>query len=125
MKLNEMFRLKKCFVIVITFILFLCSCSSETDDWKEVKIEKCGTIKIPNHWTFLIEDEIMYILENETPIMISYQRTGESQSNSYVSDFKYIEFTTSAVFSNSAIYGKAKYFLGDKGTVLSSPENNI
>ena len=106
--------MKKCFFIVILIILSLCSCSSDVNDWKTINIEGCGTIKIPNNWDFCIQDEIMYITSDENPVMISYNRTGENESNYYFPDFKYISMSTSAVLSNSVVYGKAKYFYLDK-----------
>ena len=45
--------------------------------------------------------------------MISYEPTGNSESNSFFSNFKYVDMSTSAVLSNSAIYGKAKYLYLD------------
>ncbi len=106
--------MKKVCILLILTIFILCGCSSDTDNWKTVNIEKWGTVKIPNDWEYYVEDEIIYIVKNEVPIMISYDRSGEIQSNSYFSDFKYIDFLDSAVLSNSAIYGKAKYYYSGK-----------
>ena len=106
---------KTCLFIITILVLILCGCSSETDGWKTIYIPKCGTIKIPAEWDYYVENETMYIMKNESPIMISYQRTGETESNSYFSSFRYIDTITSAVLSNSAIYGKAKYsYLDDE-----------
>ncbi len=106
--------MKKVCILLILTIFILCGCSSDTDDWKTVNIEKCGTFKIPNDWDYYVEDEIIYIMKNDIPMMISYDRSGEIQSNSYFSDFKYIDLLESAVLSNSAYYGKAKYYHSGK-----------
>lgn len=106
---------KMCLFIITILVLILCGCSSETDGWKTIYIPKCGTIKIPPEWDYYVENETMYIMKNESPIMISYNITEETYSNSYFSDFRYIDTITSAVLSNSAIYGKAKYsYLDDE-----------
>lgn len=106
--------MKRCFLFVIALTLLLCGCFSETDDWKILNIEGCGTFRIPNYWEYSFQDEAIYITSNEKPIMISYERTGKSESNSFFSDFKYVDISTSAVLSNGAIYGKAKYSYMDK-----------
>ena len=121
---------KTCLFIITILVLILCGCSSETDGWKTIYIPKCGTIKIPAEWDYYVENETMYIMKNESPIMISYQRTGETESNSYFSSFRYIDTITSAVLSNSAIYGKAKYsYLDDEieryYLYLSSPHDDV
>ena len=106
---------KTCLFIITILVLILCGCSSETDGWKTIYIPKCGTIKIPPEWDYYVENETMYIMKNESPIMISYNITEETHSNSYFSDFRYIDTITSAGLSNSAIYGKAKYsYLDDE-----------
>lgn len=101
---------KICFLLGLVFAIIMCGCYSNTDDWKTVTIEKCGTFKIPNDWDYYVEDEIIYIMKNDVPMMISYDRSKEIQSNAYFSDFKYIDLLESAVLSNSAFYGKAKYY---------------
>ncbi len=97
-----------CFILIVS-ILLLYGCASSTKNWKKVDIEDCGTLKIPNEWTFRVENNIMYIVNGEKPIMISCKRTGESESNLYFNDYKYIEFINSSVLSNGPIYGKAQY----------------
>lgn len=97
-----------CFIFII-FTVILCSCSSDTDNWKTICIENCGTMKIPNNWTFFIENDIMYIMDGKNPVMISCERTGKKESNLYFTDYQYIDFISSAVLSNDPIYGKAKY----------------
>ena len=106
--------MRRCFCVVVALVLLLCGCSNTTDDWRVLKIEKCGTLRIPNDWEYSIEDGIIYITCDDKPIMISYERTGSNESNSFYSDFKYIDVSTSAVLSNSAIYGKAKYLYKGK-----------
>lgn len=101
-----------CFILVISMLL-LCGCTSSTENWKEIDIADCGTLKIPDEWTFLIENGIMYIIDGDKPIMISCKRTGENESNLYFSDYKYVEFISSSVLSNGPIYGKAKYLYED------------
>lgn len=110
---GETLVMKKCFVVVTILGLLLCGCSSETDDWKILNIEECGTIQIPNDWEYSFRDGIIYITSNEKPIMISYERTGKSETNYFFSNFKYVDISTSAVLSNGAIYGKAKYYYLD------------
>lgn len=106
--------MKKFLMVIMVMILFLSACSSETENWKVVEIKGCGIIKIPNEWDCFVQDDVIYIMEDEKPKMISYKRTDQNESNAYYTNFKYIDFTTSAVLSNSAIYGKAKYLYLDK-----------
>ncbi len=106
--------MKKCCLIMIALVLLLCGCSSETDDWEILNIEGCGTFRIPNYWEHSFQDGEIYIMSNEKPIMISYERTGKSETNSFFSNFKYVDLSTSSVLSNGAIYGKAKYSYLDK-----------
>ena len=97
-----------CFILIVSLLL-LCSCNLDTKNWKKVYIQNCGTLKIPNEWTFFIENDIMYITEEEKPIMISCKRSGDNESNLYFNDYQYVEFISSAVLSNGPIYGRAKY----------------
>ena len=97
-----------CFFLAIS-VLLGCGCKSNTENWQKIHIENCGTLKIPPEWNFFTEDGVMYIMDGEKPIMITCKRTGESESNLYYNDYKYVGFITSAVFSNGVIYGKAEY----------------
>lgn len=106
--------MKKVFAVILVLIMFLSACSSKTEDWKIVNIKNCGTIKIPNEWDSFVQDDVIYIMQDENPKMISYMRSEQNESNAYFSNFKYIEMITSAVLSNNAIYGKAKYLYLDK-----------
>ena len=94
--------------IILTVIV--CGCSPDTDEWETIFIENCGSFKIPDEWDCFFEDDIIYIVNNQKPVMISYQRTGELESNSYFTDFRHMNTVTSACLSNGAIYGKSKYF---------------
>ena len=104
-----------CFFVIITLVLLLYGCHNETEGWKTINIENCGTIKIPNDWDCFTDDKTMYIMNGEDPVMISHRRTGNGESNAFFSDFQYIDMSTSAVLSNSAIYGKARFnYAGNK-----------
>ena len=95
-------------------LLLLIGCASDTADWKQINIEDCGTIKIPSQWDVVVEDDIIYITENEKPIMITTKRSGERESNLYYKDYVYVDFISSAVLSNGVIYGRCKCIYDNK-----------
>jgi hypothetical protein len=105
--------MKKIFglIIVICIVFSLAGCSSQTKNWQLIEFSDYGTMKIPSEWSCFVQDGIYYIMNGESPVMISYRGRGigEKESNLYFDDFQYIDFVTSAVLSNGPIYGKAKY----------------
>ena len=111
--------MKKIICLIISFsMLILCGCSSDTDDRRELTIAGCGTVKIPATWNAFEKDGIVYVTENDTPIMITTKCSGEKESNMYYKDYIYVDFISSAVLSNGVIYGKCKCIYNDRTVEL-------
>lgn len=96
--------------ILAAFCTWLLGCGNEQADWQKVDLGACGEMKIPGQWQYYTQDDILYMLdENSEPVMIECE-THEfymfGTSNKIFSDFRYENFVSSAGLSNSAIYGK-------------------
>ena len=86
--------MKKIFFVFLIFSLLLCSCSSSPpDDWQTICIENCGTMKIPKEWTVLVEDDLMYIMNGEKPVMVFSNTKDNKGYNKYWGEYEYIEIT--------------------------------
>ena len=109
-------------LILICFIIFLyysdglgsiCGMYNYSK-WKTIYIEDCGKLKIPEEWSYFVEEDKVYIIDEEQkPVMIetfSYPgpsdwEHGEMDENKYYSEIVSLVCLQSQVFSNSAVCG--------------------
>ena len=95
-------------LFLLCLVIFsLTACASDTDDWQKV-ILNCGTMKVPEEWIVVREDEILYIYDEDwNPIMIEVYPTYGfgSKTNKHYKDYVFVDTVTSACYSNSAIFG--------------------
>ncbi len=98
--------------------LLLSGCGQEYENWKKVEIKEIGSVKIPNEWVVAYSEGKLYItdksLENadcnvfflQTNSFSSFEgEKGIVESNKFCENLQNLQTKTSAVFSNSAIYG--------------------
>ena len=99
-------------LICLLILFFIPACFY--NKWQTIHIEDCGKLKIPEECSYFVEDDKVYIVDEEqNPVMIetfSYPGTyewehGEMDENKYYSEIVSLECLQSEGFSNSAIYG--------------------
>lgn len=101
-------------ISIFAFLAVLCGCllgcENKQVDWQKIDLGVCGEINIPNQWKYYTQNDILYVLdENSKPVMIECETHGFymlGTSNNMFSDFRYGGFVSSTGLSNSAIYGK-------------------
>lgn len=95
-------------LLLLCLVIFsLTACASDTDDWQTV-ILNCGTMKVPEEWIVVREDEILYIYDEAwKPIMIALSPSNDlgTRSNKHYQDYIVVDWISSACYSNGAIYG--------------------
>ena len=82
-------------------------CEQKYDGWQVIDLGySCGTLKIPPTWQYTFENELVYILDEESnPVMIEYKYSEDIISNKYYSNIVCDGFVTSACTSNGTVYG--------------------
>lgn len=103
-------------ILRVSLVFSLLIHGSTPSDWQTLRIDHCGTIKAPSGWTVVVEEDLIYIMDGEKPVMVSQKSVMVSQEpvkykyyNKYWGEYEYIDSTYSAGLSNNVIYGTAKY----------------
>lgn len=105
------------FFLIIAMVIFsiIKNHISAYEGWKTIVIEDCGSMMIPGDWEYTVEDDISYIFDEEgQPVMIEWQTGQQTISNKYYDNYIYMNTITSAVLSNSVIYGKQRMWHEDE-----------
>ena len=93
----------------------MCSCDvSDTEDWQKITVKNDGTLKIPQGWSYLNKDGIHYVMDDkDNPVLISYKEN-ERNDSLFFEEMEYVDFNSSEVYSNGAIFGEAVYSYDDE-----------
>lgn len=109
--------MKKRLLIAIIIVILICSCSNKYKGWQTIDIEKCGTLKIPNEWSCIEENGLLYFLdenmeliafqtESRTVAYVEEQQYGELESNKYFDEVQNLALLSSCMYGNGACQGK-------------------
>ena len=102
------------------FVFSLFGCSGKYKGRKEIEIENIGSIKIPEGWTYHIQDnEIYFVDEGVTEFTEENVHLGGyiyDEHNSHTPskvfpEIEKVESTKGRVYSNSAYRGIKKYYI--------------
>ena len=83
-------------------------------DWKTVEIEDCGTLKIPNNWELLEKDGFLYIVNENSKIVIVKIISDEDNpdiNHSIIGKIKIIEDLSGKIGGNGVSYGKIRVLI--------------
>ncbi len=109
--------IKRFICILISIIIVFSGCSkNKYDNWIVVEMKKCGTVAFPEEWRVREEDGFYIISDKQNVKFIGYECNDYEEEENIdfnVSGYAIsienrddIDFCTSEVFSNSAIWGK-------------------
>lgn len=116
--------MKKLLAIILAMALSaaLFGCNFGTVGWRSVDIES-GTIRVPKDWTLSYDNDLMYFYcgnDDSKDNVVAFQSNsfgdfkentdkteGIVESNAFSNQFQCLYTISSAVISNSAIYGEA------------------
>ena len=111
-------------LLVILLVLSLSGCSGKYKGWKEIEIENLGSIKIPEGWTYHIQDnEIYFVDEGVTEFIVENVHLGGyiydedytlAAHKLFDESTNYEETNESQVYSNDTFRGIEKYCIDGK-----------
>lgn len=100
--------MKKLLLIMI-FVFSLSGCSAQYEGWKEIELQDYGSIKVPEGWTYHIQDnEIYFVDEGVTEGCFVDGKLKDSILFSDVTVCDGAELNFSVVMSNTKIGKNAK-----------------
>ena len=112
-------------VLLIMILVFsLSGCSGQYEGWKEIELHDYGSIKIPEGWTYHIQDNEIYFVDEgvteftEENVHLGGYIYGESKITKLSKVFPEIVksgvLVTNQVYSNDTYRGIKKYFIHGK-----------
>lgn len=111
-------------LLIIILVFSLSGCSGQYEGWKEIELHDYGSIKIPEGWTYHIQDnEIYFVDEGVTEFSEeNVHLGGYIYDESYIpatqkmfdKNAKFEETIISQVYSNDTYRGIDKYFIHEE-----------
>lgn len=105
-------------------VFSLSGCSGKYDGWKEIKLHDYGSIKIPEGWTYHIQDNEIYFVDegvtefSEANVHLGGYIRGENipdtPSDVFPQIIKAENTNISQVYSNNTYRGIKKYYIHEK-----------
>lgn len=106
---------KVCLLLLCFLLCFLCGCQRDDSSWKQEELqtpqEVVGSFEIPQEWSCEYREGVLYVLDGKKEVQLVqtdlWPETGSTQaeSNNVYQDLHAVSITSSAVDSNSALYG--------------------
>lgn len=106
---------KICLLLFCFLLCFLCGCQRDDSSWKQEELqtpqEVVGSFEIPKEWSCEYREGNLYVLDGQKEVQLVqtdlWPENGSTQteSNDVYQDLLAVSITSSAVDSNSALYG--------------------